>query len=75
MQNIGQKIVGLKELWQNIGTYIKAVKSGQSFIVVRKSKPVCKISLPDSEEIWETVIDFTKIKKGGVSVDEILPRL
>jgi len=24
---------------------------------------------------WKTVIDFTKIKKGGVCIDEILKRL
>jgi len=24
---------------------------------------------------WVTIIDFTKIKKGGVSIDEILMRL
>lgn len=70
-----QNIVGLKELRQNIETYIQAVKRGGSFIVVRKSKPVFKISLPDNEEMWETVIDFTKIKKGGVPIDEILSRL
>ena len=69
-------IVGLKELRGNIETYISEVKKGKSFIVVRRSKPVLKISSPDDEdELWETVIDFTKIRKGGIPVDELLKRL
>jgi hypothetical protein len=44
--------------------------------VVRKSKPVFKISsLEEGDDLWESVIDFTKIKKGGVSIDDILSRL
>lgn len=27
------------------------------------------------EELWEEVIDFTKIERGGVDIDEILKRL
>ena len=70
-------IVGLKELRENMETYISRVHKGDSFIVVRKSKPVFKISSPDedAEEFWETVIDFTKIRKGGVPADEILSAL
>lgn len=73
---IGSKnIIGLKELRENTGFYINAVKKGKSFIVVKKSKPIFKISSVDEEEQWETIIDFTKIKKGGVHIDEILSRL
>ena len=70
-------IVGLKELRENMETYISRVRKGDSFIVVRKSKPVFKISLPDedAEELWETVIDFTKIRKGGVPLEDIISRL
>jgi len=25
--------------------------------------------------IWETIVDFTKVEKGGVKIDEILFRL
>jgi len=75
MENINQSIVGLRKLRENLETYINAVKKGRSFIVVRKSKPVFKISSPEDDELWETVIDFTKIKKGGVPIDEILSRL
>ena len=69
-------IVGLKELRENIETYISKVKAGDSFIVVRKSKPVFKISPPEDDvSLWEPVIDFTKLKKGGVALDSLLSRL
>ena len=68
-------IVGLKELRENIETYISRVEKGDSFIVVKKSKPVFKISPPeDDAESWESVIDFTKIKKGGISIADLLSR-
>ncbi|MBI2039111.1 MAG: type II toxin-antitoxin system prevent-host-death family antitoxin [Candidatus Niyogibacteria bacterium] len=71
-----KNIVGLKELRGNIENYISEVKKGKSFIVVRRSKPVLRISSPDEDEsMWETVIDFTKIRKGGIPVDELLKRL
>ena len=69
------KIVGLKELRANIGTYINQIGKGESFLIVRKSNPVFKLVPPDEEEMWETVANFTKIRKGGVSVDEILKRM
>ncbi len=69
-------IVGLKELRENIDTYISRVEKGDSFVVVRKSKPVFKISpLDDAADLWEPVIDFTKIKKGGVAIADLLSRL
>jgi len=69
-------IVGLKELRENIETYISKVKAGGSFIVVKKSKPIFKISPPDDDAgLWEPVIDFTKLKKGGVSLADLLSRL
>lgn len=69
-------IVGLKELRENLEDYIVKIKRGKSFLVVRRSKPVFKISPPvDDERFWESVIDFTKIKKGGVSAREILRQL
>ena len=69
-------IVGLKELRANIESYITEVKKGKSFIVVRRSKPVFKISSPEEDDgMWETVVDFTKIKKGGISISDLLSRL
>ena len=69
-----EKIIGLKELRQNMEKYASEVKRGRSLIVVRKSKPLFKIS-PLEEGGWEEVIDFTKIRKGGVNIKGILSRL
>ena len=56
--------------------YAKSVKGGQSFIVMKKSSPLFKISpVEDSEELWEEVVDFTKIKKGGIEIRELIARL
>ena len=68
-------IVGLKELRENIENYIAQVKKGKSFIVVRRSKPVLKVSSPDDEGLWETVADFTKINKNGVAARDVLKEL
>ena len=69
-------IVGLKELRQNIDEYISLVERGRTFMMVRKSKPVFKLSPPvEDDSVWETVVDFTKIKKGGLPIAELLSRL
>jgi len=68
-------IVGLKELRENIDTYINHINKGKSFLVLRKSKPVFRISPAEEMDVWEPVIDFTKIKTGGVNIKEILARL
>ena len=69
-------ILGLKELRENMQKYASRVEKGESFIVVKKSRPLFKISsLDEDEELWETVIDFTKIKKGGILAEELLAKL
>ncbi|MBI2062553.1 MAG: hypothetical protein HYT64_02605 [Candidatus Yanofskybacteria bacterium] len=71
-----QHILGLKELRENMQKYASRVQKGESFVVVKKSKPLFKISSLDEDEgEWETVVDFTKIRKGGISADELLARL
>ena len=73
---MGNTIVGLKELRGNINTYISEVKKGKFFIVVRRSKPVLKISSPDEElGVWEQIADFTEISKYGVAAKKILKEL
>jgi len=67
-------IVGLKELRQNLEQYVRLVEQGKSLIVLRRSKPLFRIS-PIEEEEWEEVVDFTKIRRGGVSIKELLSRL
>ncbi len=70
-----QSLVGLKELRENVDHYIARVKNGHSFLVIRRSQPVFKISPPETDEMWEEVIDFTKIKKGGIPIADLLSRL
>lgn len=71
-----ENTIGLKELREHAEKYIAAVHRGKRFLVMRKSKPVFIISPPDdSQDLWETIADFTKIKRGGISLDEILKRL
>lgn len=69
-----ENIIGLKNLRENMIEYISRVAKGESFIVFKQSKPLFKIS-PIQNEQWEEIIDFTKIKKGGVDIKEILSRL
>lgn len=73
-----KSILGLKELRENMDTYISQIEKGKSFLVVRKSKPIFRIAPveeEDDEGSWETIIDFTKIRKGGVPIDELLQAL
>ncbi len=65
--------VGLKELRENIETYIKRVSKGEVLTVFRRSTPLFKISPVDAEETgWETIVDFTKKTGHGVPVEELL---
>ena len=77
--NKHEEIVGVKELRENLEEYISEVNKGKSFTIIKRSKPVFRITPLDEEaEEWENVVDFTKIKKGGVSssdVREALSRL
>lgn len=70
-----ENIIGLKEFRAEVPEIINKVGNGESFVVIRRSKPVFKVSPVNEEEGWETVIDFTKIKKGGVDIKDIMNRL
>jgi len=70
-----ENIVGLKELRQNIDKYIAQINKGKDFIVLRRSKPLFRLVPPDREEDWEEVVDFTRIRKGGMPLNEIISRL
>lgn len=70
-------IIGLKDLRENMTDYISQINKGGSFIVVRKSKPVFRITPIDEwgdEGSWESIIDFTKIRKGGVLAEDIIAK-
>ena len=67
-------IIGLKDLRENTENYINKIKKGRSFVVVRRSKPIFKITPIDEwgdEGIWETVVDFTEIDPRGVPVTKV----
>lgn len=68
-----KKTIGLKELRKNMSAVAQKTQRGQSFIIAKQSKPLFKI-IPLEEE-WEEVIDFTKIRKGGVNIKDLLARL
>ena len=70
-----KNIVALKELRENMNKYADKVADGNSFVVLKRSKPLFKISPIEEDENWEEVIDFTKIKKGGVDIKDVLSRL
>lgn len=72
----GNNIIGLRELREHINTYIGQVAKGKRFTVVRRSRPVFTIGPTDQEAgRWEPVVDFTKLRKGGVAIDDLLVRL
>lgn len=70
-----ENLIALKDLRLNMDKYANQVKTGKSFIVLKQSKPLFKISPVDEDNSWEEVINFTKIKKGGVNIDELLAAL
>jgi antitoxin (DNA-binding transcriptional repressor) of toxin-antitoxin stability system len=69
-------IISVKDLRLNLEAYAQKVRRGASFTVVKQSKPIFRISPVDDEESgWNTVVDFTKIKKGGVPAEKVLAAL
>ena len=70
-----KNIITVKKLRENMQKYAEEIKKGQSFIVFKKSQPLFKISPIEEENDWEEVTDFTKIKRGGIDIKEILKRL
>lgn len=78
MKKYKTNIINFKELRENAEVYIRAVENGESFLVMRRSTPIFKITPVDEwgdEGQWETVLDFTKIKKGGVPIEDVIKML
>ncbi len=76
--------IGLREFRENTGKYVAALKKGKRFTVFRHSKPVFAIVPHEEVEYdlneldgprWKTLIDFTKIKKGGIHIDDVIASL
>ncbi len=74
MNNI-KTIIGVKELRENLDTFVKKVNKGMSFTVVKRSKPIFNITPIESGIDWEVVVDFSKINKGGVDISDVLSRI
>ena len=68
--------IGLKELRENMETYIAKVQKGERVTVFRRSTPLFTLSPVDEDEgVWETVIDFTEIHPDGVPAKDVLAAL
>ncbi|GEM_PF-276771 len=77
---MGMNIISVKDLRNNLQKYANRTKKGDSFLVIKQSKPLFQL-MPIEEETteeakgWKTLIDFTKIRKGGVSAKEVIRAL
>jgi len=69
--------ISIKDLRNNLSQVASKVQNGESFVVLRRSTPCCKIIPYSTEEIendndnWDTVIDFTEGgSKDGIPAKE-----
>lgn len=73
------QIIGLKDLRVNMDKYIKAVDAGQSFTVVRRSKPIFAVTpldeWGDPVGEWKPLLDFRELDSKGVQVEKIIAAL
>jgi prevent-host-death family protein len=66
-------IIALKDLRLNTQRYLDAVQKGESFVVVKRSRPAFRME--PIEEQWETVADYTDLPGGGLPIDDFIGRL
>ncbi|MDD5103645.1 MAG: type II toxin-antitoxin system prevent-host-death family antitoxin [Candidatus Peribacteraceae bacterium] len=73
------KDISIKELRENLADVADRVERGESYRVIRRSKPsfyIVKIDADVPEEGWETVVDFTDGgKTKGVPIEQVLKEL
>ena len=71
---VKSSIIGVKELRENLDTYIAEVGKGRTFTVVRRSTPVFRIApIIDEwgdEGTWETVADFRAEHGRGIPMGD-----
>ena len=68
-----EQIIPFKEFRLNAAKYIDALSKGQSFLVMKRSRPVFR--LEPVEEMWETIGDFSTRSGGGIPAKELLKYL
>lgn len=73
------KDISIKELRSNLANVADLVERGESFRVIRRSKPsfiIMRVDAELPEEQWETVVDFTEGgKTSGVPIQDVLKAL
>lgn len=73
------KDISIKELRSNLADYADRAERGETFRVIRRSKPsfiLMKIDAEQPEEDWETVVDFTEGgKTQGVAIEKVIKEL
>ncbi len=75
-------IIGLKELRENVAAYAQQVSQGKTFVVVRRSKPIFRITQPlqmvdpdiDAQG-YVTLVDLKKVRKSGVLAQDAIAAL
>ena len=71
--------ISIKELRKQLSNVADRAEQGETFRVIRRSKPsfvIMKIDEDDLGHVWETVIDFTEDgKKTGVPLKAALKAL
>ena len=50
-----ENLIALKDLRLNMERYVQKVKMGQSFVVLKQSKPIFRVAPVEADEKWEEV--------------------
>ncbi|MDO8649086.1 MAG: hypothetical protein Q7R81_04885 [Candidatus Peregrinibacteria bacterium] len=70
------KDLSIKELREQLSDIADRAERGESFRIIRRSKPsfmIMKVDADASELEWETVVDFTDGgKKAGMPVEDVV---
>lgn len=73
------KDISIKELREHLSEVADRVEKGESYRVIRRSKPsfyIVKIDAEIPEDGWETVVDFTDGgKTKGVPLKDVLKEM
>lgn len=75
MKTSDNNTISLRQLREHFPEYIDAINQGESFTVMKRSKPVFRIGPVADDGNWETIADFTTIDNKGVAADDILREL